>query len=115
MGVHALGAIRGVIFFFLVLISLLVYVLSGVTPMISKRFMLPVVLFAPVALLAMTPFLIFHFDRLQRRVIAAARSGLGSSIRFVTSEVEPDWQRAGHDAALLRCGMCVNAMGAALP
>ena len=65
LGVHALGAIRGAIFFFLVLMSLLVYVLSGVTPMIPKRFMLPVVLFAPVALLAMTPFVIFHFDRLQ--------------------------------------------------
>ena len=34
-------------------------------------------------------------------VIAAARSGFGTSIRFLTSEVEADWQRAGHSALFL--------------
>jgi hypothetical protein len=60
--VHALGAIRGVVFVFLVIMSLLVYLLAGALPMIPKRFFLPVVLITPLAPIAVTPLLIFHYD-----------------------------------------------------
>ena len=64
-GLHALGAIQGMIFVLLLLVLLLVYALSGITPLIPKRFFLPLVLCIPLVQLAVIPFLIFHFDQVQ--------------------------------------------------
>ena len=65
-GVNVLGFIRGLLFLLLVLISILIYLLSGVTPMIPKRFVVPIVIFTPIAQLAAIPFLIYHYDRVQQ-------------------------------------------------
>src|ERR1017187_2230086 len=65
-GVHILGAIQEMIFGLLFLVSILVYLLMAFMPMIPKRFLLPIVLFAPVVQLAMIPLLIYHYDRLQQ-------------------------------------------------
>jgi hypothetical protein len=84
LGVHALGAIQGMLFVLLLLMSLLVYLLSGITPLIPKRFFLPIVLFIPVVQLAVIPFLIFHFDRVQpvAWIISLCKVLLGLSILF---------------------------------
>jgi hypothetical protein len=65
LGVHALSVIRGMLFGLLFLASLLVYLLMGMTPMIPKRFFLPIVLFIPAAHLAVIPLFIFHLDHVQ--------------------------------------------------
>ena len=65
-GVHVLGLIRGLLSLLLFLTSILVYLLCGITPIIPKRFFIPIVLFTPAAQLAMIPFLIFHYDRVQQ-------------------------------------------------
>ena len=63
LGIHVLGVIRGVLFFFGILIALMVYGLMGLTPMVPKRLFLPVVLFNPLAQLVVIPFLIYFYSR----------------------------------------------------
>lgn len=84
LGVHALGVIREATSALLVLMSILVYLLSGVTPMIPKRFVLPLVLFTPVVQLAVIPLLIFDYDRLQHIawVISLCQVLLGLGVLF---------------------------------
>ena len=83
-GVHVLGLIGGLLFLLLVLTSFLIYLLSGVTPMIPKRFFIPIVLFTPVAQLVMIPFLIYHYDRAQQIswVVSLGQVLYGLSILF---------------------------------
>ena len=64
LGVHVLGGIRGIVFFLAAMTALLIYLLSGVTPMMPKRIAFPMALFYPVAVLALTPVLIYHYDHL---------------------------------------------------
>ncbi len=72
LGVHALGVIRGMIFGLLFLASLLVYLLSGISPMVPKRFFLPIVLFIPAAQLALIPAFIFLYNHVQPIVWACS-------------------------------------------
>ncbi|HXT42464.1 MAG TPA: hypothetical protein VN887_20825 [Candidatus Angelobacter sp.] len=65
-GIHVLGLIRGVLFFFAALIALVVYGLMGLTPMIPKCLFLPVVLFTPLAQLVVIPFLIYFYSRCEK-------------------------------------------------
>ena len=83
-GVHVLGFIRGLLFLLLVLTSILIYLLSGVTPMIPKRFFIPIVLFTPVAELTMIPLFIYHYDRVQQItwVVSLCQVLFGLSILF---------------------------------
>ncbi len=60
---HLLTVISGVLFFFSILMTMLVYVLMGITPMIPKRAFLPVTLFYAAALLVGFPVLIFWYNR----------------------------------------------------
>jgi hypothetical protein len=50
---------------FAMLMALLVYALMGVTPMIPKRLFLPLTLSYPLAALAVVPFVIYAYGRLQ--------------------------------------------------
>jgi hypothetical protein len=63
---HVLAAIRGVLFFFSILMAFVVYGLMGLTPMIPKAKFLPVTLFSPVVGLIGLPFLIYFDSRVQQ-------------------------------------------------
>ena len=64
--IHLLGGLRGMVVLFTILIAILTYGLMGLTPMIPKRFFLPVTLFSPVALLVGIQALIYCYDQLQQ-------------------------------------------------
>lgn len=57
--------IRMVISFFTAITAIATYIMIGVTPMVPKRWFVPVTLFMPVAFLAGIPFLIYNFDHAQ--------------------------------------------------
>jgi hypothetical protein len=59
--VHGLSGVRAIFGFFVFLSSVLIYVLMGLTPMIPKRWFLPVTLFNPVVLLGLIPGLIYFY------------------------------------------------------
>lgn len=61
LGLHVLTAVRGILSFLTVAATIAIYVLMAISPMIPKRFFLPVALFNPVALLAAIPILIYHY------------------------------------------------------
>ncbi|MBC8002812.1 MAG: hypothetical protein H7X97_09525 [Opitutaceae bacterium] len=61
--VHLLGAIRGILLLFTVLLAIVIHGMMGLTPMIPKRLFLPVTLFIPLAGLATIPLLIYHHTR----------------------------------------------------
>ncbi len=63
---HAFAAIRGILFFFALLITMVVYVMMAFTPIIPKRLFLPVTLFNLVASLVVLLFSIYFFDRLKQ-------------------------------------------------
>src|SRR3989442_954386 len=48
-GIHFFKVLRGILFPFAMLMAILIYALIGLTPMIPKRFFLPLTLFDPVA------------------------------------------------------------------
>lgn len=63
---HVLSFVRGIVFFFALLVSIVIYVLMGLTPMIPKRWFLPITLFAPVATMALIPCSIYSFGRIEQ-------------------------------------------------
>ena len=65
-GIHVLAIIRGIVFLLAILISMLIYALMGLTPMIPKRLFVPVTLFNVVAGLAAIPLSIYFYNRMQR-------------------------------------------------
>jgi len=66
LNLHVLSMIQGILCLFAVLTGIVIYGLMGLTPMIPKRLFLPVTLFNPLAALAMVPFAIYFYDRLQQ-------------------------------------------------
>jgi hypothetical protein len=64
-GVHAFSAARSLAFLTFFPVMLLTYAMIGLTPMVPKRWFLPVIFFAPAAILAMLPMVIYHFDQVQ--------------------------------------------------
>jgi hypothetical protein len=65
-GIHLLGTVRGFLVLLAMLIALATYVLMGITPLIPKRLFLPVILFYPLAMLALFPFTTYFYPRLQQ-------------------------------------------------
>jgi hypothetical protein len=63
---HLLAGIRAIMCLFAMLMAIVVYGLMGLTPMIPKRWFLPLTLFYPAIQLALVPFLIYCFGRLQQ-------------------------------------------------
>ena len=59
-GLHLLTAISLIVTFLSFLLVVLIYGLMGVTPIVPKRLVLPVVLFIALELLAMFPIFIYH-------------------------------------------------------
>ena len=63
-GIHLLASVRGVVAFFVLLLSVVIYGMMGLTPMIPKRLFLPVALFNPVVMILSIPLAIFFYSRL---------------------------------------------------
>jgi len=64
-GLRVLAVVRGIVFFFGLLVAVVVYGMMGLTPMIPKRLFLPVTLFNPLGALAVIPLAIYFYGRLQ--------------------------------------------------
>ena len=64
--VHVLTVVRGIVFFFGMLVALVVYGLMGLTPIIPKRLFLPVTLFNPVAAVGLIPLAIYFYGRIEQ-------------------------------------------------
>lgn len=62
---HLLSGFRTMVFLFAMLIAIVVYGLMWLTPMIPKRWFLPLTLFYPASQLAFVPFMIYCFGGLQ--------------------------------------------------
>jgi len=60
-----LTTVRGIVWFFALLTTAVVYLLIGLTPLVPKRLFLPVVLFNPLGALALIPLAIYFYTRLQ--------------------------------------------------
>jgi hypothetical protein len=65
LDLHALLAVRVVVFLLAALLALVVYALIGLTPMVPKRLFLPLTLFYLFAQLATIPFYIYDYYHVQ--------------------------------------------------
>lgn len=69
---HLLSLIRGVVFFFTILATIVIYGLMALTPMVPKRWFLPITLFNPVVTLALIPLTIYSSGRIPQFVWGAS-------------------------------------------
>jgi len=60
---HLLSALGGLVSFLTVLMTIVIYILMGLTPMIPKRIFLPLALFNLVEVLLIFPVMIYSYDR----------------------------------------------------
>jgi hypothetical protein len=65
-GTHLFSMVRGLVSIFGALMAVGVYGLIGLTPMVPKRLFLPIPLFHLVAVLALFPFAIYCYGRIQQ-------------------------------------------------
>jgi hypothetical protein len=65
-GLHLISVVRGLLAFFALLMVILVYGLMGLTPLIPKRLFLPLAMFYLLAMLAVFPFSIYYYGRIQQ-------------------------------------------------
>lgn len=65
-GLHLLSALRGLTSIFAMFMAVGVYGLIGLTPMVPKRLFLPIPIFNLAAMLAVFPFVIYCYGRLQQ-------------------------------------------------
>jgi hypothetical protein len=71
-GFHLFSAISTFVSFFGVVMAVGVYVLIGLTPLVPKRLFLPIPLFYLLATLALFPFAIYHYGRIEQFTWGAA-------------------------------------------
>ncbi|MDR3459412.1 MAG: hypothetical protein P4N60_18440 [Verrucomicrobiae bacterium] len=64
-GAHLLSVFRGVSSFLVLFLSAGLYGLMGLTPLIPKRWFLPLVLFTPASFLVVIPAAIYGYERMQ--------------------------------------------------
>jgi hypothetical protein len=65
---RVLTVVRGMVFFFSLLMAVVVYGLMGLIPMIPKRLFLPVALFNPVTTLGVIPLAIYFYSRMEQLI-----------------------------------------------
>jgi hypothetical protein len=68
-GSTVLSVVRGVVFCFAMLVAIIVYGLMALTPMIPKRWFLPLTLFTPVAALVLVPISIYYYKGVQEALL----------------------------------------------
>ena len=66
LDVRVLTVVREIVCWISILLTLVVYALMGLTPMIPKRLFLPITLFNPLGMLAAVPIAIYCFSRFPR-------------------------------------------------
>src|ERR1043166_6019334 len=113
-GARLLSGLSGLISFFLLLLSLLIYALMGVTPAIPKRLFLPIVLFGPVATLLMIPLLIyFHsLTQLINWLGAVVQVGLAACILFyLRHSLKISWPLVPEERLRARSFSWLNLIG----
>src|SRR3954468_21487829 len=81
-GAHLLTGLSGMMLILTFLAGLVVYLLMGVTPLIPKRFFLPLALFIPLSMLLTIPALIYFYGPTQRSgiIISTAQIILGLAV-----------------------------------
>jgi len=81
---HVLAVIRAMVCLLAMLMAIVVYGLMGLTPLIPKRWFLPVTLFYPASQLVIIPFFIFSYGRIQQVAwgFSCAQVILGLSILY---------------------------------
>src|ERR1051325_4805315 len=62
---HVLNGLRGLVGGLAILLALAIYALMALTPMVPKRFFLPISLFSPAAGLLLLPVLVYFSNRIQ--------------------------------------------------
>ena len=65
-GGHPLMVVRGIVGFLALVLFVVVYVMMGLTPMIPKRLLMPLVLFNLLGGLIAIPLTIYYYDRLEQ-------------------------------------------------
>ena len=76
------------------LVSMLgVYALIGLTPMVPKRYFLPLALFYPAGLLLIVPLAILHFDWMPRVswALSLFQALLGGAVLYALQRAKPGW------------------------
>ena len=99
LDIHGLAIVRGLAFFCALLISIVIYGLMALTPLIPKRLFLPVTLFNPVAALAIIPFAIYSYSRLPQVswVVSIVQVLLGLAILYrVLGGLKFRWPLVAH-------------------
>jgi hypothetical protein len=66
LDIHALSVFRGFVFLFSLLMSVVTYGLMALTPMVPKRWFLPITLFNPVAALVLIPISTYSYGWMPR-------------------------------------------------
>jgi hypothetical protein len=91
LGIRPLTGICGVISLLALLLGLIVYGLMGLTPMIPKRWFLPVALFGPVGVLAFIPVAIYAHEWLEEAswLLALCQFALGL---FIVCRLQGGWR-----------------------
>jgi len=69
---HALSIFRALLAIATLLICAVIYILIGLTPMVPKRFFLPLPLFILASLLALVPLMTFFYSRLQQAALVTS-------------------------------------------
>lgn len=63
---HLLAGIRALVFLFAFVLTVVIWFLMGITPVIPKRVFLPMALFTPVTVIAYVPLSALFYDRIQQ-------------------------------------------------
>jgi hypothetical protein len=66
LDIHALSVFRGIVLLFAMLMSVVTYGLMALTPMVPKRWFLPITLFSPVAALVLIPISTYSYGWMPR-------------------------------------------------
>ena len=69
---HALSVLRALLAIATLLICVVIYILIGLTPMVPKRFFLPLPLFILASMLALVPLMTFFYSRLQQAALVTS-------------------------------------------
>lgn len=115
--IHALTGLRGMVFLCLLPMTLLVYGLMGLTPMIPKRLFLPVTLFGPLSALLTLPLLVYYYARIREFAWMISLAQLGCALlllRWSQGGLQCRWPLVPQDRLGARSFGWLNLTGFAL-
>lgn len=62
--IRLLAGIRAIVFFFTMVMTVVIYCLMAITPLIPKRLFLPLTLFNPASMLLLLPLIVYFYSRM---------------------------------------------------